>query len=339
MDRLTRISIVIPTRDRPGGLSNLLSACLGQTYPPFEVVIVDDSPSGSAKTVFEAFSLKLKSLASTPKYVQGNSNGLTDSRNLGIGACRGDVILFLDDDTTLDQNALKTLAAFFGQNTSAIAVQPELIFSKDTPDSFPFLEKMENAVHKALMLSYKKENTLVVRRSGMSVFPTRLTRPIFTQRLFGCCSYRRGVFDKMLFDTNLKRWGFMEDLDFSFRLYKMQPRSLYAVPGAKIFHQASSQARLPRRIAIRMTVIHWFYVFFKDVYESSLLNLFAFFWALAGNLIVDLIGLIIRKKPKKEWYRVIWLVSSYLLAFRNLGKVLMGKMGFFNENLVNQGAK
>jgi glucosyl-dolichyl phosphate glucuronosyltransferase len=141
------------------------------------------------------------------------------------------------------------------------------------------------------------------------------------------------VLHEFCFDTNLKRWGFMEDLNFSYRVYKKYPQSLYAVPSAKIIHKASKEARMPNRTSIYMTTIYWFYVFFKDVFENSVLNLIAFLWALTGNLVAVTGGLIVKRKPKHEWWTLIYLLKSYITAFRNLRNILMHRLEFFNKKL------
>jgi len=334
MDNLPRVSVIVPTRDRPRDLADLLLTIINQTYPPLEVIIVDDSPRGSAKQVVDSFSSKFKFINCRLKYVKGSGDGLPAARNLGVKLSSGDAILFLDDDTLLGRNVISAVANFLRDNPGAIGVQPKILPSANNSDSYVLTKKCENAIYKGLMLSYHEENSLRVRRSGMSVFPNSLTKTIPAQRLSGCCCcYRREIFNKLRFDTNLKRWGFMEDLDFSYRIYRCNPRSLYAIPNAKIIHKVSQKARLPTKLSIYMVTIYWFYVFFKDIFKDSILNLIAFTWALTGNLVAVTGGLIIKRKPKHEWWSLIHLVGSYAVAFRNLKNILMGKLEFFNNNL------
>jgi GT2 family glycosyltransferase len=186
------------------------------------------------------------------------------------------------------------------------------------------------------MLSYREENRLAIRRSGASVFPDPLTRVVQAQRLSGCCCYRREVFAQLEFDTNLKRYGFMEDLDFSYRLYKKDPHALYAIPEAKIIHKMSPEGRLTTKLNIYMRTVYRFYVFFKDIFEGSVRNLVAFILALMGDLLNSvsmLWSLTIRRKPKRDWWAFIYLLGSYAAAFRNLKSILMRRLEFFNKNL------
>lgn len=334
MDILPRVSVVIPTRDRSKDLADLLLTIFNQSYPPFEVIIVDDSPVGSAKQVVNSVSSKFNSISCKLRYVKGSGDGLPAARNLGIKVSRGDAILFLDDDTLLDRNVVATLATFLKNTPTAIGVQPKILSSTRKLSNGGLAEKFGNSVYKALMLTYHEENKPAVRRSGAEVFPYNLTKVISVQRLSGCCCcYRRTVFHKSCFDTNLKRWGFMEDLDFSYRVYKKNPRSLYAIPHAKIIHKASEEARLATKLSVYMTTIYWFYVFFKDIFEGSILNLIAFLWALTGNLVTTVGGLIIKRKTKREWWTLIYLFGAYATAFRNLKNILIQRIDFFNKNL------
>ena len=333
MNYLPKISVIVCTRDRPNDLEELLSTILKQSYPPSEVIILDDSPASSAKQIAQSFSSKFQLIRCQLKYAKSTGDGLPAARNLGIKLFKGDAILFIDDDVLLDQNILNTLATFLRDSHNAIGVQPKILPIKEEISN-RMLAKLENAIYKALMLNYHEENKLKVRRSGASILPNSLTKAITVQRLSGCCCcYKREVFHEFCFDTNLKRWGFMEDLDFSYRLYKKYSQSLYAVPSTKIIHKASKEARLPNRAIIYMTTIYWFYVFFKDIFESSVLNLIAFLWALTGNAVACVGGLIIKRKPKLEWWNLIYLLASYSTALRNLKNIVTLKLEFFNKNL------
>lgn len=330
---MLKISVIVCTRDRPKDLEELLSTILKQSYPPNEVIIVDDSRVSSAKQVAQSFRSKFQLISCQLKYVKGSSDGLSAARNLGVKICEGDAVFFLDDDTLLDRNTLSTLVIFLRDNPVAMGVQPKIVFSTENLGNSELAKKLENVLYKVLMLSYCEKNKLAVRRSGASVLPNDLTKVVSAQRLSGCCCYRREVLNKSSFDTNLKRWSFMEDLDFSYRVYLKNPRALYTIPYAKIIHKASAEARLPTKLSIHMTTIYWFYIYFKDIFESSVLNLIAFLWALTGNLISVISGLIVKRKPKHDWWSLIYLLESYVIAFRNLRNILMQRLEFFNKKL------
>jgi GT2 family glycosyltransferase len=325
---LLKISLVIPTRDRPDDLAGLLTSVAAQDFNPFEIIIVDDSPSRSASQVIKNFTPTFDLMNCKFKYIKGTSDGLPSARNLGIAFSEGDAILFLDDDTLLHTNVINSIVNFFAIHPVALGVQPEIVSS--TAKNNNELSIFKTAFHKAMMLGYYDLDKMFVRKSGASVLPKKVTKVIHAERLSGCCCYRQSVFRDQKFDTKLKLWGYMEDLDFSHRLYQKNPQSLYVIPSSKIIHKTSKKARLPNRTSIYMTTIYWFYVFFKDIFDNSVLNLIALFWGLIGNLVVTTSELIINQKPRREWWSLIYLLKSYATAFRNLKSILMLQLDFFN---------
>ena len=173
-----------------------------------------------------------------------------------------------------------------------------------------------------------------VQRSGFSVFPDEITKVFSAMRLSGCCfCFRRKILEEIVFDIKVKRWGFMEDQDLTYRIYKKHPQSLYVLPSPKIYHKISKVARLPNKTGIQMKTIYRFYFFFKNSFDGSALNLLAFSWAIMGNLILTTLSLVIKRKNKKEWWTLIDLLRSYTLAFGNLRNLISGKLDFFNNIL------
>jgi glucosyl-dolichyl phosphate glucuronosyltransferase len=92
-----RLSVVIPTRDRPGLLSDCLRTLFDQSPPPggMEIVVVDD---GSREPV--AATLSADAAGGAPvRWLRQSGGGLNAARNRGIREAGGEIIAFLDDDT------------------------------------------------------------------------------------------------------------------------------------------------------------------------------------------------------------------------------------------------
>ncbi|MHA1835073.1 MAG: glycosyltransferase family 2 protein [Candidatus Baldrarchaeia archaeon] len=332
---MPKVSVIIPTRDRPWDLMDLLLTILNQNYMPIEVIIIDDSRGDSTRKVINFLIPQFKRRGCELMYVKGNGEGLPAARNLGVKMSRGNAVLFLDDDTLLNPRVIISLAAFLRDNPKALGVSPVKLEPLEFSRNYGLITKFANAISKLLMLGYKKENTMTLRKSGAIILPNNVGKVVPVQKLYGnCCCFRREVFNELRFDNNLKRWAYMEDLDFCIRVYKKYPNSLYLIPNVVYIHKRSQEARLPSRLSIYMTTIYWFYVFFKDIFEGSMLNLLAFLWALLGNLAFTLGGLLIKRKEKSEWWSLIYLLESYAVAFKNLKEILSLKLDFFNKKLV-----
>lgn len=88
-----KVSVVIPTHNRPQMLKKAIGSVLAQEYKDWEVIVIDDCPERPAEYVIKEFA--------DPRliYVKHEKNkGGGAARNTGIAASSGEFIAFLDDD-------------------------------------------------------------------------------------------------------------------------------------------------------------------------------------------------------------------------------------------------
>ncbi|WP_374338663.1 glycosyltransferase [Leeia sp.] len=90
---LPRVSVIIPTKDRPALLCQALLSLQGQRFKDFEVIIVNDG-GVSIESMLELYRKKL-----SLQYVslQGGG-GPALARNRALALAQGDIITYLDDD-------------------------------------------------------------------------------------------------------------------------------------------------------------------------------------------------------------------------------------------------
>ena len=88
-----KISVVIPTCNRPDKIKKAIRSVLNQTFQDFEVVVVDDGIKARAEEAVKSFA------DPRIKYIQHEKNkGGSAARNTGIKNSQADWIAFLDDD-------------------------------------------------------------------------------------------------------------------------------------------------------------------------------------------------------------------------------------------------
>lgn len=326
------LSIAIATRDRILDLTELLESIIHQKSLPNELLIIDDSPNGTANKTASMYANKLfaNSKSIKIKYLRGYGKGLTSARNLAVKNSTTDLVLFLDDDIILTEDVTEKLVSFFTTHPGAIGVQPKIITPSYTARN-TLRVKFESALNKALMLSYNAPNVFTVRKSGMSIAPSEITKIVKTQRLNGCSCYKKAFLDKSLFDTNLKRSGSMEDLDYSYRVFKKYPDSLYAIPSASLIHKASHHSRLQSKGTIDMVTTYWFYIFFKDVFDGSVHNLACFLLAQIGYTFTAGLGLITKRSPK--CWQLIHILKCQCVCIKNLRRIRSADLEFINKGL------
>ncbi len=88
------VSCVVPTYNRANFLKDAIESSLGQTYPHWEMVIVDDKSTDNTAEV------ALEYAARDPRirYFLNPEKGVSSARNYGIQMAQGKYIAFLDDD-------------------------------------------------------------------------------------------------------------------------------------------------------------------------------------------------------------------------------------------------
>ncbi|HUG62148.1 MAG TPA: glycosyltransferase [Methylomirabilota bacterium] len=101
-----RLTVVIPTRDRPDDLSRCLASLAAQSLPPDQVVVVDNGSATPAAG--EA------AVAAGATLVREERPGLDYARNAGTAAARGDIIAFCDDDVALHPDWCREILRAFG---------------------------------------------------------------------------------------------------------------------------------------------------------------------------------------------------------------------------------
>ncbi|MGB8951127.1 MAG: glycosyltransferase family 2 protein [Candidatus Aminicenantales bacterium] len=87
------VSVVLPTRDRAHLLMQSVRSVLDQTYPDFELIIVDDASADETEEVIRQLASEKVEFLRHP-FVRGAAA----ARNSGIRMARGKYVAFLDSD-------------------------------------------------------------------------------------------------------------------------------------------------------------------------------------------------------------------------------------------------
>lgn len=108
------ISVVMATRDRSVLLRRAIESVLRQSYPYWELVVVDDGSTDSTPAVLDTLA--------DPRVVRLRTEGVraAAARNCGLEAARGEWVAFLDDDNVMGAHWLRGIAAFADQHPEAM---------------------------------------------------------------------------------------------------------------------------------------------------------------------------------------------------------------------------
>ena len=88
-----QVTVIIPAYNRAYVISRSIASVLAQTYPYFEIIVVDDGSVDNTEAVVKSFK------DSRIKYIRHEVNkGISAVRNTGINEAAGEYIAFLDSD-------------------------------------------------------------------------------------------------------------------------------------------------------------------------------------------------------------------------------------------------
>src|ERR1700694_2704930 len=97
-------SIIIPARNAALYLECCLNSLLEQTYPHWEVIVVENGSTDETLSLAMSFEDTRIRVFSIP------GRGVSNARNFGIGQSKEDFLIFLDADDWLAADALQVMA-------------------------------------------------------------------------------------------------------------------------------------------------------------------------------------------------------------------------------------
>ena len=192
------VSAVICTRNRPHKIGSAVESVLANTYPNFDLTIIDQSANGET----EAIARRIGQLDGRLHYQRMTKSGLSRARNLGIASTTGPIIAFTDDDCLVPTNWIEKIVAVFEEQRDG-----ELMYGQVFP-AYP-----ENGGEELTPLLRIDKPERLGRVNGFRVFGMGAN---FAARrsLFE----RAGTFDEVLGAGGLLKSA--EDFDLAYRAYR-----------------------------------------------------------------------------------------------------------------------
>lgn len=125
------VSICIPTYNGASYLEECLDSVLAQTFPDFEVLIVDDRSNDRSYQIAQAYATRDPRI----RVVWNKNNlGLVGNWNQCVLLARGEWIKFLFQDDILEPNCIERMLTVCDSNTSMVVCKREIILENDSED-------------------------------------------------------------------------------------------------------------------------------------------------------------------------------------------------------------
>lgn len=266
-----RVSIIIATKNRPDDLQMTVKSILHQKRLPDELIIVDQSDRDISKHLIHdivnsyGVTLRLKYLHN-PRV-----SGAATARNRGFMESSGDIVIFLDDDVTLEADFVSSIVETYNRHPEIdglggvdIGTESRISFARTV---------LSMLFHRG---PFKDERDWLNRNWR------KLRDPTYTTVLSSCLmSFRRYVLCEFLFDENFVGYSLGEDFDLTYRCSKKY--TLAITPRAKAWHRLSVVNRYSSKKIVEAKVCSRAYFYQKRV-EKTIWNRLCYYWLNLGFL-------------------------------------------------------
>lgn len=270
-----KVSFIIPTKDRPEELKNLLLTIKKQSYKPQQIIIVD----AGCREIADLITIDEVSI----DYVKVGFASLARQRNKGLEYVLPGITLigFLDDDIEMQDNAIEEMLKFWQGAPDNLGGAIFNVITDKTP-RFWWL--------KVFFLTGARRLGVVLR-SGYNTKICPTERNISTQWLLGGVTvWKREVLERFKFDEWFQGYGLFEDFEYSYRVGKFY--RLAVVSKARVKHHYLGIRRKDNYLFGKMEMINRYYIVKKNTELSILL----FYWACFGQLLENLFRTLLEKK-------------------------------------------
>jgi GT2 family glycosyltransferase len=236
MDMLSKVSVIICTKDRHEHLKTCLRSIISTDWPCNELIVVDSSINALTRDKNERL---VRSVGG--KYYYEDKRGLSAARNRGLKEAKGEIVIFADDDFIVNKGWIKNLIKNYDDYEVACCTGRMLSYRDD------YASKL---FEKSLSFDKGNKKRVFTRKDISLIKLLRVIPFIGRKKLFdrtpipwaighGFCSFRRCIFNKVgYFDEKLgagtpSLGG--EELDMFYRILKRGYKIAYE-PTAVVFH-------------------------------------------------------------------------------------------------------
>lgn len=208
-----KVSVIVTNWNGVEWLERCLKSLVAQTYPNFEVIVVDNASTDGSKDKIKKFFPKIKIIENKKNY------GFPKAVNIGINNSKGDYIIFMNNDTWVEPDFIERICEFYIGNNYDVVAPLEDRYGKQKDNKYnTTIDLLGSPAY--YLPKYKKDKLFYL--CGVCIFCTKKT-------------YR----DTLGMDGDF--FLYFEDADWFWRLSLFGKRFTY-IDSVPIYHSGASSS-------------------------------------------------------------------------------------------------
>ncbi len=228
------ISAILPTHDRPASLERCIDSLFAQHRLPDQLIVINDGRQDIPPSLLD----RLHQGDWTLKRIRREAPSSTASRNAGLDAADGDIVILLEDDLTLPEDFVQRLVALYAADTQRLiaGIGPKIC----EPDTQSLSGRVWLAAAHLLGRGRWGPHHIASR---YTLLPQNLSRELMPVRKLsaGGLSLRREVARAFRFDEMLSGYAWGEDRELTFRIAPHY--ALYRAKHIEVLHHREPGGR------------------------------------------------------------------------------------------------
>lgn len=109
---MPRLSVIVPVYKVEKYIHKCVDSILNQTFTDFELILVDDGSPDNCGKICDEYAKKDARI----RVIHKENGGLSDARNFGIDAAKGEIIGFVDSDDIIDANMYGDMIGYMDEH-------------------------------------------------------------------------------------------------------------------------------------------------------------------------------------------------------------------------------
>ncbi|CAA9890649.1 conserved hypothetical protein [Candidatus Methylobacter favarea] len=288
-----KLSIIIPTLNRPSDLRNALDSISKQTLLPNEVIVIDQSDNDLSKEVVGIFNQQSKNKDLVYIWHHRAEKSSAKARNEGFRLSSGDLVFFTDDDIVFDPDYIKNVVRCFNTNPDVGCVSGSVVI-KSSPKGLKW--NIRSFLMRTFMISFFN-GKMTPSGFGFPIFLHEIKKITQVELLAGySMNFRRKLLEDNAFDEWFTGYSFREDVELSYRMSRIT--KIVMIPDARFEHIHSQLNRMNSSHLKRMEFKNYRYLFLKHK-NKRIFSKLLFYYSIAGLIFIDFLEFLFSFKKEK----------------------------------------